>query len=156
MGLVERLHNVKLRDLAVPAAGVVAMFGSMYGGVVGGEVACNYFCNKEAIGAGQVVGNLVGGGVILIPTYAVDCFFRYRGQKATQFFKDQTKLLGVVLSVGSVLNVAKPFISGGMMRCGLSQGESSFYYDIGANAIRLIADNAAFFNNVTNLRAKKQ
>jgi len=155
MPLVDKLKQVKPRDFVVPVAGIVAMGAHMYGGVLAGEFASRHFSNPELIGGFQVAGNFIGGGIILFPVYVIDCYFRYRGEKGSRFFKDQAKL-GTVFVLGTFLNSLKPLVSGQLMRRGLSQEESSLYYDLGANTVRIFADNFVYLNNVINLRSRKK
>jgi len=155
MPLVDKLKQVKPRDFVVPVAGIVAMGAHMYGGVLAGEFASRHFSNPELIGSFQLAGNFIGGGIIFFPVYTMDCYFRYRDEKGSRFFKDQAKL-GTVFVLGTFLNSLKPVVSGQLMRRGLSQEESTIYYDLCANTIRIFADNFAYLNNVVNLRLRKK
>ncbi|MBS3091603.1 hypothetical protein J4217_04120 [Candidatus Pacearchaeota archaeon] len=160
INIEDKLKAIKLKDFRVPLAGVPAFAASIYGGVLAGKMALKYLANAdeaanpELIGTCQLVGNYIGGGLIFAPVYIYDCYTRYKGFDASRFFKDQAKL-GTVIGLGAILALAKPFVSGQLMRRGMDQGSASMYFDFGAESIRLVANNLAYFNNILNLKLIK-
>jgi hypothetical protein len=157
MSLLDKLKKLEFRDMLVPAAGILSVPFSIAGGAVAAHLAESITHTPEINGTYQVVGNWIGGFGVLGPVYIYDCFKRYTGKGAKRFFIDQAKI-GIPNAIWAGLTIAKPFISGQMIRRGVDPVWASIIYDVVTDVYRVIAINGAYLNNILNLKldAKKK